>query len=248
MNESAKQQGLIPSDPQAQTLAMVSVIERAAHSKDVDVEKMERLLAMQERILARDAVMQFNTAMAEMQSELPVITEKGKIMVNNQVRSTYATFEDINDAVKPILQKHGFAMTFRTEVKDNQIAVTGVLMHRAGHREETSLPLPSDTSGSKNTVQAIGSSVSYGKRYVMSALLNITTRGEDDDGGGAGTQYISDSQAADLNALLEEVGADKGAFCRYFKIESVEKLPVNAYKQAIAMTEAKRKKPAKEKK
>lgn len=248
MSETAKQQELIPSNPQAQTMALVSVIERAAYSKDVDVEKMERLLAMQERILARDAVMQFNTAMAEMQSELPEITEKGKIRVNNQVRSTYATFEDINDAVKPILQRHGFAMTFRTEVKDNQITVTGVLMHRAGHREETSLPLPSDTSGSKNTVQAIGSSVHYGKRYVMSALLNITTRGEDDDGQAAATQYISESQAADLIALLEEVGADKGAFCRYFNIESVEKLPMKAHKQAIAMTEAKRKKPGKEKK
>ena len=243
---STPQQDLIPADPQAQTMAMISVIERAAHSKDVDVEKMERLLAMQERILARDAVMQFNAAMAEMQSELPSITERGQIKVNNQVRSTYATFEDINDAVKPILQRHGFAMTFRTEVKDGQITVTGVLMHRAGHREETSLPLPSDTSGSKNTVQAIGSSVSYGKRYVMSALLNITTRGEDDDGQAAGTEYITDSQAADLNALLDEVKADKGAFCRYFNVESVEKLPAKVYKQAVAMTEAKRKKPAKE--
>ena len=243
MSEIAKQQDLIPTDPQAQTMALVSVIERAAYSKDVDVEKMERLLAMQERILARDAVMQFNTAMAEMQSELPEVSERGQIKVNGQVRSTYATFEDINDAVKPILQRHGFAMTFRTEVKDNQITVTGVLMHRAGHREETSLPLPSDTSGSKNTVQAIGSSVSYGKRYVMSALLNITTRGEDDDGRAAGTQYINGDQAADLTALLEEVAADKGSFCRYFKIESIEKLPIQAYKQAISMTEAKRMKP-----
>jgi len=248
MTEPARQQEFIPADPQAQTMALVSVIERAAHSKDVDVEKMERLLAMQERILARDAVMQFNTAMAEMQSELPEITERGKIKIHNEVRSTYATFEDINDAVKPILQKHGFAMTFRTEVKENQITVTGVLMHRAGHREETSLPLPSDTSGSKNTVQAIGSSVSYGKRYVMSALLNITTRGEDDDGGAAGTQYINEEQVANLTTLLDEVGADKGAFNRYFKIESIEKLPVKAFKQAIAMAEAKRKKPPKEKK
>jgi len=237
---------IIPADPQAQTLAMIGVIERAAHSTEVDVEKMERLLAMQERILARDAVMQFNAAMAEMQSEMPEITERGQIKVNSQVRSTYATFEDINDAVKPVLQRHGFAMTFRTEVKDNQIIVTGVLMHKAGHREETSLPLPSDTSGSKNTVQAIGSSVSYGKRYVMSALLNITTRGDDDDGQAAGTEYIDEKQAADLNALLDEVKADMGAFLRYFKVASVEKLPVRVFKQAVAMAEAKRKKPTKE--
>ena len=62
------------------------------------------------------------------------------------------------------------------------MTVTGVLMHRAGHSMRTSMTLPFDTSGSKNAVQAIGSSVSYGKRYVISAMLNIATRKEDDNG------------------------------------------------------------------
>jgi hypothetical protein len=42
--------------------------------------------------------------------------------------------------------------------------------------------LPHDSTGSKNAVQAVGSSTSYGKRYTACALLNITSRGEDDDG------------------------------------------------------------------
>jgi hypothetical protein len=41
--------------------------------------------------------------------------------------------------------------------------------------------MPIDTSGSKTSVQGIGSTVSYGKRYTLCALLNIST-GDDTDG------------------------------------------------------------------
>jgi len=164
-----------------ETAAIIQVIERAASNKDVDIEKLQKLLDMQERIMAKNAEMAFNTAMAEMQAELPVITERGEIRVGGILRSKYARFEDINEAVKPILQKHGFAMTFKTDTT-TVVKVFGILSHRAGHREQTDMVLPIDVSGSKNSVQAIGSSVSYGKRYVMEALLNLTSRGEDDDG------------------------------------------------------------------
>lgn len=161
--------------------AIIQIIERAASNKDVDVDKLQKLLDMQERVMAKNAEMAFNAAMAEMQAELPVITERGEIRVGGVLRSKYARFEDINEAVKPILQKHGFAMTFKTDTT-TVVKVFGILTHRAGHREQTDMVLPIDVSGSKNSVQAIGSSVSYGKRYVMEALLNLTSRGEDDDG------------------------------------------------------------------
>ena len=52
------------------------------------------------------------------------------------VRDTrYAKFEDINEAIKPILQKHGFAITYKIDAKDGIITVTGILVHRDGHRE-----------------------------------------------------------------------------------------------------------------
>jgi hypothetical protein len=125
--------------------------------------------------------------------------------VNGQVRSNYATFEDINDVIKPIMQTHGFAITFKVENVQSGMNVTGILMHRAGHRESTSMFIPLDTSGSKNAVQAVGSSTSYGKRYVMSALLNLTTRGEDDDGHAAvPTVTVTPVQARQLQALLDK--------------------------------------------
>ena len=167
---------------QSQSNALLSVIERVANSPDADVDKLERMLAMQERVLERNAQQAFGEAMALMQADLPVIERNGEIAVNGVVRSNYAKFEDINKAMLPVMQKHGFAINFSVEQDDQYIKIIGTLRHREGHRESTSLKLPADTTGSKNAVQSIGSSVSYGKRYVMCALLNISTTDEDDDG------------------------------------------------------------------
>jgi len=165
-----------------ESAAIITVIERAAMNPNVDIDKMERLLMMQERIIAKNAEQAFNAALAEMQDELPVILETGAIKNSNgKVQSTYAKWEDINEAIKPILRKHGFALTFKSEI-NGSVKVTGILTHKAGHREQTEITLPADTSGSKNAVQAVGSTISYGKRYGLCAMLNIST-GDDDDGG-----------------------------------------------------------------
>lgn len=156
--------------------ALIAAIAKAASDPNVDVEKMERLFAMHERMELRQAVVAFNEALSEMQVELPSIGERG----DAAGRYTFALWEDINKAIKPILKAHGFALTFRTDFTDG-IAVTGVLSHRAGHSESTTIKLPADPSGNKNAVQAVASSVSYGKRYTAGALLNLTSHGEDDD-------------------------------------------------------------------
>lgn len=163
--------------------SLLSVIERAARDPSVDIDKMERLIEMQERVQARHAKVAFAEALAELQPKLPVISERGKILNSSkQVQSTYAYWEDVNEAIRPVLYDHGFALSFKTGRSNQNITVTGILSHRLGHSEETTIELPADGSGSKNAVQAVASSTSYGKRYTAFALLNITSKGEDDDG------------------------------------------------------------------
>lgn len=189
----------VPASPLQESTAIIQVIERAALNPEVDIDKMERLLEMQERVLDRQALMAYSAAMAAMQTELPSIAERGQ--GNN---GAYATLEDIVDTVRPIMKQHGFAVSFRIQTQERGIQVTGVLMHKDGHREETSMLLPVDTSGSKNAVQAFGSSTSYGKRYVLCALLNITTRGQDDNGHGAAPpmKVVTPFQASQLQQLI----------------------------------------------
>ena len=162
---------------------VAAMFERLARDPSVDVEKLERLIAMQERIMRHNAKAESDSAFSVMQGELPVITEKGQIVVGGTLRSKYATNEDIQETVKPILQRHGFAIRFRNEVADDgKLKVIGILSHRSGHSEHDEFVTRPDDSGSKNAIQAIGSARSYGQRYTTTALLNIATRGEDDNG------------------------------------------------------------------
>lgn len=187
-----------------ETDPMLSMIERVALSPDADIAKLEKMLDMQERVLARDAKQEFYAAFAEMQSEIPDIAERA---TGHNIK--YATLEDINEQVKPILKKYGFGILFKvSQPEAAKILITGILSHRGGHSEETSMLLPSDTSGSKNAVQAIGSSTSYGKRYVLCALLNISTRGEDDNGAAGGDKAVIEFQAETLKEVLMACSAE----------------------------------------
>jgi len=205
MNAVIKQQDAPSRELQpAEGATLLAVISRAAADPQTDVEKMERLMAMYERVESRRAVSAFDTALSNMQPELPSIGERGGIKDRNgNVQSTYALWEDINQVIKPILQKHGFALSFRTDCAEG-ISVTGVLSHKEGHREETTIKLPADATGSKNAVQAVASSVSYGKRYTAGALLNLTSHGEDDDAfASSRPDPAGDPKYADWRASIE---------------------------------------------
>lgn len=222
--------------------SIMAVISRAAADPACDIEKMERLLAMSERMRARDAETAFNASMAQMQIDMPTVAEGG---LNKHTGNAYATIDDINRAVKPVMNRYGFAVTFKVvHVKDG-ISVTGILVHAAGHREETTLLLPSDTGAGRNAVQAVGSTVTYAKRYVMCALLNISTGdAPDDDGQAAADPVITGHQAKQIETLLAKCSPKvRDNFARmYGSSDQVTKLNydgvVAGLKQSIAKAEA----------
>ena len=231
-----------PPPAEAPATSVLQIIERAARDDKVDIVKMERLMAMYDQQIASHARTAYMAALSEMQLELPVVEKRGKIEVKNEVRSTYALWEDINEAIKPILSKHGFAISFRTGREADRIVVTGILSHREGHSEETTMHLPLDDSGSKNSVQAVGSSTSYGKRYTASALLNLTSRGDDDDGNAAGEpehKPLTVEQLNTLYGLIDASGTKPELFCKYFEIDRVEDLSADRFKKAVAELERK---------
>lgn len=183
--------------------SLLAVISRAAADPSCDIEKMERLMAMHERMQDKAAEAAFNAGMAQMQCEIPTVFEAA---VNLHTGNSYATLDDITRIIKPIMQRHGFAITFKVDHQDKLISVTGILMHRDGHREQTTMALPADIGKGRNEVQAVGSSTTYGKRYVLSALLNITT-GEtrDDDAQSSDGSDTAEMQAQVVADILERV-------------------------------------------
>jgi hypothetical protein len=242
--------------PVSDASAIMAVISRAAADPNVDVVKLERLTDLYMRVKADAARTEYMAALAEMQPELPIVGRRGRIEVREKVdgkrtgdiqQSTpYALWEDINEAIVPVLTKHGFALSFRYgTTSEGRITVTGVLSHRGGHQEETSAVLQHDSTGSKNAVQAVGSSYSYGKRYTAIALLNITSRGDDDDAKLAGMgQTITEEQVEALRKAIVDTGADLARFLGYFKIEKLDELPVDQLKVAENMLAQRGKKSA----
>jgi len=222
-----------PSGEGAMVLAM---IDKLAQRPDVPIDKIQEMIKMHLGLKAEQAKSAYFSAFAAMQPNLPKVVARGAIKNKyGQVQSKYALWEDVVETLAPVLAQHGFALSFRTQQPEGRLRVTGVLAHRDGHAEETTLELPLDTSGSKNAVQAVGSSVSYGKRYTAFALLNIATCGEDDDGqSGVRKAGISEGQAGDLFDLIAESGANIDKFFQAANLEPLgEERDIDTIKERL---------------
>lgn len=179
MDESSdaavRDMALVPADTPPDGLA--GVIERLAANPSVDVVKLEKIIELQERILRHNAESAFNVAFSRMQPHIPTIIERA-----STDKTSYAPLEDIIEQIRPVLAAHGFSLGFRTEWPDPKtVKVIGVLTHDQGHSRTSEFLSAADQTGSKNAIQALGSAVSYGKRYTTKDLLCIVTRSEDDD-------------------------------------------------------------------
>jgi hypothetical protein len=177
---------------------------------------------------------------------LPVVTRRGTITgesrrTGDKLNQSYGRWEDISPAIMPVLAKHGFAIRFRQEpVTDAaggaKTRITCILSHAQGHREEAFFDLPLDTTGSKNNVQAYGSTASYGRRYSAMLALNIVTKGEDDDGAAAGgaREFITEQQVTELERLIGSTGGNVAKFCAFAKIERLADIYVSRFEAAKA--------------
>ena len=219
--------------------AMINVLQQLITRPDLDSDAFNRIdkyLDIQERIMNKNSQIAFNNALAEMQPEMPIIKRKTK-----GYNSQYAAYENIMEPYLPILSKHGFSLSFSNENIENAIKIFGTLAHKEGYQKTVDISLPLDTSGNKNNLQAVGSTISYGRRYLVGMLLNVVTEGEDDDGHSGGSESINEEQVANIRALITEVGADQTGFLKYLKSASIELILATKYKSAIQALEKKRK-------
>ena len=177
--------------------SLLAVIERAATNPNIDVEKMERLLDMQERIIAREAEQDFNAAMAQLQAELPAVVRDAE---NSSTGSRYAKLETIARAIMPKITGQGFSLSYGTDncPLDDHYRVTCLVSHIGGHTRRYHADVPTDLTGlkgnpNKTRTHAFGSTMSYGRRYLLCLIFNVTLVNEDDDGVAAGGK-ISEEQ------------------------------------------------------
>ncbi len=200
--------------------AMLEVISRAASDPAIDVNKLERLMEMHDRIAAKQAESAFNAAMSEAQAKMRPIAADAE---NRQTSSRYATYAKLDSALRPIYTAEGFALSFDTgDGPPEMVRVLCHVSHRAGHSRTYKADMPADGKGAKGgdvmtKTHAVGAGMSYGMRYLLKMIFNVAV-GEDDTDGNAPPDYddtdwrtkINDcTNREDLNAVGKELKAAK---------------------------------------
>lgn len=205
----------------------MDMLNRAV-SSGASLEMVEKLMDLQQRYEAVQARKSFDAAIADAKSEIPVIVRNA----TGHNSKKYADFAAIASAVDPIISKHGLSYRFRT-VQTDRIAVTCIISHKAGHSEETTLSGPADTTGSKNAIQAIGSTLTYLQRYTLIQALGLAASNDDDGKTAARADAITEEQADEIRELLEAKGANRAQFLKWAKVERVEDIPASHYESCI---------------
>lgn len=201
---------------------------RIAVSQNADIDKLTKLMDLQERWEANEARKAFVSAMNDFKAAPPVIT-KNKDVAFGQTRYSHATLDHVCDAVTKGLSEHGISHRWKVDQSTEWITVTCVLTHALGHSEETTLKGAPDNSGSKNSIQAVGSTVTYLQRYTLLAATGLAAGGLDNDGRG------DTSKAAAIPRDKVQEKCEWIANAR--NIEELQTLYKNAYREAAEVND-----------
>lgn len=203
MNEKKEKTGYFANK---QDLAFDAMVEKFLINPAVSAEKLQVFVDMQVKQKQTLSKQMFSLDMVRVQQELRAVPED---MQNDQTHSTYSSYKMMLKHVKPVYTEHGFALMFYEidAPKEGEIRVCVDVMHKMGHTEKHHTDVPLDDRGVKGTVNktrphAKGSSLSYGRSYLMKLIFNLST-GDDDDGNAAGNGLNNDSSGATDTQILQ---------------------------------------------
>lgn len=213
---------------------LAAALARAAADPTIDPQRMRELHAIHREIVADEAKAAFNEALRAMQSEMPRVKKNGTVSLGGKGSYRFATWEDIDTIVRPMLQKHGFSVTFSEVSSDaNGIRWSATWRHSEGHSDINFITLPADGGAGRNPLQARGSSSAYAKRYLTEGFCNIVREDADDDGVRGGTKFITDDEVKQLDGLLTAAKADRTRFLQYYNVDDLTEMTSASFVQAV---------------
>jgi hypothetical protein len=183
---------IIQSDHKPSTMDLLSI----ALQNNAAIDVIERLAALQEKSLAREAEIEFNDAMNRVQEQIKRVAPD---LDNPQTRSRYASYAAIDRKIRPIYSQAGFSLSFDTAdcpLAEHVRVVCYVA--RAGHTRRYQVDMPCDGKGAKggdvmSKTHASGAAMSYGMRYLVKGIFNIAVGEEDTDGNLATNGELQDA-------------------------------------------------------
>jgi hypothetical protein len=237
-------------EPAGDVLGMLGI--RVSDLATLDVDKLDRLFAFQEKLMIRQAQIDFHEAKQRVRKDLINLKvyrrksvrydiNKNRPALGQEEVFKYARLEDIDEVIAPLLAREGLGVSYTTAPRAGEGGGLLIIMtlNKGVYSEKHEIPLPLDTTGGKSNIQGAASTFSYGRRYLLCMALNIVVYGEDDDGNG-GT--LDGNQIATLRKLIRAVqtkdeSRDEAALCRSFKIKALEDIPQNQMRTAVSRLE-----------
>lgn len=224
-----------PHGPSAMDMVQLAV------EKDLDIEKLERLIALRNQEADRQAAKDFGEALAAFQAECPPITKNktGKVATDTGTKFEYmyAELPMIAKTIAPFLHKRGFSYSWNTpRMEAGNLTVECKLRHANGHSETSTCTLPVATRAGMSEQQKVASARKFGERLTLIQVLGITTADPDMDGaeiGAADPTPITELQAHDLEAKAEELKVVKSDFLKFLGVESFATIRASDHKKAI---------------
>ncbi len=215
----------------------LSLIERMIESGKLTAESVavvERLVALQEHMLDKDAEHKFAEAFAALQGDLGTFNATKAVPgKNGETRYTYLPYDEIMARVAPLLKEHGFSLSFSTDFKDARIVQTCTLQHIAGHhRDYTAFVRAGAGPYGATETQADGAAMTYAKRYALCNALNIVVD-RDTDARNEGSP-ISPEQVQTLREMVAETKSDEAKFLRFAGAASFEEIGSARYGELFA--------------
>lgn len=176
-----------------------------------NVAAFAQLCALKERVETRDAEKAFNSAFAQLQSELPTIVAESEI----PKRGKYARFEEVMRQIQPMLTSNGFSVSFEQKADDTRVSVTCHLRHIGGHASINTFSVRMGNNADSAT-QADCKASTTAKRNALLQALNIVVRQDifqdEDDPHNESHERVTQQQADELRELCDETRADRAKF------------------------------------
>jgi hypothetical protein len=255
------------AETKSETAQLLAMIDKAI-STDKDPGK---LLDVYERMMKIRAEQEFKAAFMAFKEECPPIQRRSAsdqfTVTRNGVKRayTFATLEDIEPTIRPVLAKHGLSISWGNSrvtpadvtipastkqgemtLKTFLVEIPCILSHVGGHSEMASATMPVVSKAGASEAQKMGAAETYAMRRSLIKVLGLTTAEDDPDGAdpSGSSEKITEDQVANIRHMLDEIRTVdpkfEAGFMDYVGAERVEDIHPEQFRMAMISLEKKR--------
>lgn len=222
-------EALAIQEPPSVAIMLQSALAQGVTKDNADA--LGKMMELYERMEAKQAEKDFNSAFVVLQQNTPVIV--AQTVITN--RGKYERFEDVMQVVGPLLQKNGFAVSFSQSADDKRITVTCHLRHISGHSEDTSFSVRYGGKADSDT-QADCKASTTAKRNSLLQALNIVIRQDcltdEHDPTMESDEKVTKTQAEEIQELVKAGRFNAKETLEWLEAKDYVDIPSARYEEA----------------